>query len=85
MAPGVIDESSTSGEVDVDDNLETVMAYSQGDLTRTFVVVRDGIPAGLIRMQDVFKALVPRHAAPPAMAAGPAADMNASILKSGTR
>ncbi|CDX50997.1 Glycine betaine transporter subunit ATP-binding compoent of ABC superfamily [Mesorhizobium plurifarium] len=66
MVPGIIVESGTSGQVDVDDNLETVMARSQGDLTRTFVVVRDGIPAGLIKMQDVFMALVPRHALPPA-------------------
>ena len=73
MVPGVIVESGTSGQVDVDDNLETVMARSEGDLTRTFVVVRDGIPAGLIKMQDVFKALVPRHAEPPARAGGPAA------------
>ena len=70
MAPGVIVESGTSGQVDVDDNLETVMAHSEGDLTRTFVVVRDGTPAGLIKMQDVFKALVPRHAGQPASAAG---------------
>jgi glycine betaine/proline transport system ATP-binding protein len=71
MAPGVVVESDTSGQVDVDDNLEAVMAPSGGDLTRTFVVVRDGTPAGLIRMQDVFKALVPRRAAPPTRAGGP--------------
>ena len=74
MAPGVIVESDALGQVDADDNLETVMAHSAGDLTRTFVVVRDGIPAGLIKMQDVFKALVPRHAAPSARAAGPATE-----------
>ncbi|RWE16396.1 MAG: ATP-binding cassette domain-containing protein [Mesorhizobium sp.] len=68
MVPGIIVESGTSGQVDVDDNLETVMARSQGDLTRTFVVVRAGVPAGLIKMQDVFAALVPRHAVPPAPA-----------------
>ena len=70
MVPGVIVESGTSGQVDVDDNLETVMARSQGDLTRTFVVVKDGIPAGLIKMQDVFKALVPRDAGLPTEARG---------------
>jgi glycine betaine/proline transport system ATP-binding protein len=48
------------------------LAHSEGDLARTFVVVRDGIPAGLIKMQDVFKALVPRHAGPPARADVPA-------------
>jgi glycine betaine/proline transport system ATP-binding protein len=68
MTPGVIIESDTSGQVDADDNLETLMARSEGDVTRTFVVVRDGIPAGLIKMQDVFKALVPRHAGTPARA-----------------
>jgi glycine betaine/proline transport system ATP-binding protein len=72
MVPGIVVESSTSGQVDVDDNLETVMAQAEGDLTRTFVVVRDRIPAGLIKMQDVFKALVPRHATPPAQADGSA-------------
>ncbi|RWA77844.1 ATP-binding cassette domain-containing protein [Mesorhizobium sp.] len=73
MVPGVIVESGTSGQVDVDDNLETVMTRSQGDLRKTFVVVRDGVPAGLIKMQDVFKALVPRHAGPQARTGGPAA------------
>ncbi|UCI34546.1 quaternary amine ABC transporter ATP-binding protein [Mesorhizobium sp. B4-1-4] len=72
MVPGIIVESGTSGQVDAEDNLETVMARSQGDLTRTFVVARDGVPAGLIKMQDVFKALVPRHAGPPAQIVGPA-------------
>jgi glycine betaine/proline transport system ATP-binding protein len=71
MAPGIIVESGTSGQVDVDDNLETVMARSQGDLGKTFVVVRDGVPAGLIKMQDVFKALIPRHSAPQVHAGGP--------------
>ena len=74
MVPGIIVEAGTSGQVDVDDNLETVMAHSEGDLTRTFVVVRDGIPAGLIKMQDVFKALVPRHAGRPTRAGGPATE-----------
>jgi glycine betaine/proline transport system ATP-binding protein len=61
MVPGVIVESGTSGQVDVDDNLETVMARSAGDVTKTFVVLRDGVPAGLIKMPDVFRALVPRQ------------------------
>ncbi|WP_446685969.1 ATP-binding cassette domain-containing protein [Mesorhizobium kowhaii] len=74
MVPGLIVQAGTSGQVDVDDNLETVMSRSQGDLTRTFVVTRDGIPAGLIKMQDVFKALVPRHAGPPTQVAGLASE-----------
>jgi glycine betaine/proline transport system ATP-binding protein len=59
MVPAVIDASGMSGQVDVDDNLESVIARSEGDLTRSFVVVREGVPAGVIRMQDVFKALIP--------------------------
>lgn len=60
MVPGIVDSVGVSGEVDVDDNLETVIARSEGDVGKAFVVTRDGIPAGVIRMQDVFKALVPR-------------------------
>lgn len=60
MVP-LADHSGTSGQVDADDNLEAVIARSEGDVSRSFVVARDGVPAGLIRMQDVFKALVPRR------------------------
>jgi glycine betaine/proline transport system ATP-binding protein len=60
MAPGAVPEPGASGEVDADDNLETVMARSWGDLSRSFVVVRNGNSVGTIRMRDIFKALVPR-------------------------
>lgn len=59
MLPNVVDISSTAGYVDEDDNLETVIARSGGDVTCSFVVLRDNVPAGIIRMHDVFKALVP--------------------------
>ena len=61
MLPGVIDRSGTSGEIDADDNLETVIERSEGDVSKSFVVTRDGIPAGMIRMQDVFRALIPKR------------------------
>lgn len=59
MVPGVIVELRTSGNVDVDDNLESLIARAEGDATRSFVVLRHGAPAGTVRMQDVFRALVP--------------------------
>ena len=61
----------TSGEVDTDDNLETVIARSGGDLSRSFAVVRNGIPAGMIGMQDIFKALIPRDVGQTPAPAGP--------------
>ena len=60
MVPGTGGDG-TSGEVDADDNLETVMTRSAGDLGRTFTVLKDGAPAGVIRMTDVFAALIPRN------------------------
>ena len=63
MAPGAHPEPGTSGEVDADDSLETVMARSRGDLSRSFVVRCNGNSVGTIRMHDIFKALVPRDAA----------------------
>ena len=74
MLPGGA-ECATSGEVDADDNLETVMSRSAGDLGRSFTVLRNGTPAGVIRMTDVFRALIPRDAAPPA---APGRDAGAS-------
>lgn len=52
----------TDGQVDADDNLEHLIAVSQGDVAKSFVVVKDGAPAGVVKMADAFKALVPRGA-----------------------
>lgn len=79
MVPGVVVEANIAGGVEVDDNLETVLTRSEGDLARTFVVMRNGVPAGLIRMQDVFRALIPRHAEP--AASGETAAQNANNEK----
>jgi len=76
MVPAIIESSGMSGQVDADDNLESVIARSEGDLTRSFVVVKDGVPAGVIRMQDVFKALIPRRVEPEQ---SPASEPQASI------
>ncbi|QSZ25293.1 ATP-binding cassette domain-containing protein [Rhizobium sp. NZLR1] len=65
MVSDVANGTGTFGEVDIDDNLDTVMARSEGDLASSLTVVKDGLPVGVIRMQDVFRALVPRHSVRP--------------------
>jgi glycine betaine/proline transport system ATP-binding protein len=60
MVPGIATNVGTDGQVDADDNLEHLIARSQGDITRSFRVMKDGVPVGVVKMADVFKALVPR-------------------------
>lgn len=52
------DCAQVDGQVSADDNLETVMRLSGGDLDRTFAVVREGVAVGTIDMKVVFKALI---------------------------
>lgn len=51
--------SGTSGEVDQDDNLESIILRSQGDISKSYKVLKDGQPVGILRMSDLLKALVP--------------------------
>lgn len=62
MVPEVVDVSETAGHVDADDNLETLIARSGGDIAPSFVVLRDKAPVGVVRMKDVFKALIAPNA-----------------------
>lgn len=62
MSPDVAHWPETAGNVDADDNLETLIRRAGGDPTLSFGVMKQGVPAGIIRMQDVFKALIPRDA-----------------------
>ncbi|MEM8786859.1 MAG: ATP-binding cassette domain-containing protein [Pseudomonadota bacterium] len=48
------------GEVDENDNLETLIARSGGDTTKNFKVLRDGAVVGDLEMTNLVKALVPR-------------------------
>jgi glycine betaine/proline transport system ATP-binding protein len=59
MLPPGSNGQEAQGQVDVDDNLESVIARSGGDPSRTFVVLRGGSPVGILRMLDVFRALIP--------------------------
>ena len=46
--------------VDFDDTLEDVIAHSEGETLKSYVVTKDGIPVGALHMKDLVKALVPR-------------------------
>lgn len=52
--------SNIAGEVDFDDTLEAVIAVSKGDTTNNYRVVRDGRQVGVLHMNDLVRALVPR-------------------------
>lgn len=61
--PSLMDKikgTSFAGDVDVRDNLESLIARSEGDTSLTYRVMDDGTPVGEIQMRDLVKALVPR-------------------------
>ncbi len=49
-----------SGEVDFNDNLESVIDISGGDTTNVYKVMKEGDPVGILDMKVLVKALVPR-------------------------
>ena len=51
-----------SGDIDVNDNLESVIAKAQGALEHCYRVMSDGKPVGSLAMPAVMRALVPAHA-----------------------
>ena len=54
---GLPDETDTC---DFDDTLEDVIAHSEGETLKSYVVIKDGAPVGALHMKDLVKALVPR-------------------------
>jgi glycine betaine/proline transport system ATP-binding protein len=54
---------NVAGEVDYDDNLESVIARSEGETGLTYVVTNAGKQVGVLKMTDLVKALVPTAAA----------------------
>lgn len=48
-----------AGEVDHDDNLESVIAMSEGDTRKTYLVKDGSTKVGILRMQHLVKSLVP--------------------------
>jgi len=63
---------NVAGEVDYDDNLESVIARSEGETGLTYVVTNDGKQVGVLTMTDLVKALVPTHASDDGLRAGAA-------------
>lgn len=55
-----IQATEFAGDVDADDNLESVIARSEGNTDLTYRVLSDGEPIGELDMRDLVKALVPR-------------------------
>lgn len=49
-----------AGDVDVGDNLESLIARSEGDTTLSYRVMDGETPVGELQMRDLVKALVPR-------------------------
>jgi glycine betaine/proline transport system ATP-binding protein len=54
--------SDLAGEISPDSTLESVIAQSGGDTSRSYLVVKDDAPVGTLNMLDLVKALVPRVA-----------------------
>lgn len=55
-----LESKKFAGDVDADDNLESLIALSGGDTALTYRVMSDGEPVGELNMRDLVKALVPR-------------------------
>lgn len=51
-----------AGDVDHDDNLESVIARSNGDTAHTYRVLKDGQTVGVLDMKELVRALVPTSA-----------------------
>jgi glycine betaine/proline transport system ATP-binding protein len=51
-----------TSEVDRDETLESVIAHSEGETHKSYVVTQAGEPVGTLHMKDLVKALVPRIA-----------------------
>lgn len=49
-----------AGEIYPDSTLESVIAQSGGDTSRSYIVIKDNTPVGTLDMIDLVKALVPR-------------------------
>lgn len=49
-----------SGDIDHDDNLESVIGAAEGALDKRYRVMRDGKPVGTLEMPAIMRALVPR-------------------------
>jgi len=60
-----VSASSFAGDIDAEDNLESVIARSGGETGHTYRVTKNGEAMGQLEMKDVMRALVPRAASGP--------------------
>jgi len=60
MQPLPDEPLGTVGSVDVNDTLEHVISYSNGDINKVYLVTKEGNSVGIICMKDLVRALVPR-------------------------
>ena len=60
-----VSASSFAGDIDAEDNLESVIARSGGETGHIYRVTKDGEAMGQLEMKDVMRALVPRAASGP--------------------
>ena len=57
------DGVSIAGEIDQEENLETVIAMAEGDTRKTYLVKDGERKVGILRMDTLVKSLVPTEAA----------------------
>jgi len=62
MTPIEGDLPSDTDTVDFDDTLEDVIAHSEGETLKSYIVTKNGETVGALHMKDLVKALVPRIA-----------------------
>jgi glycine betaine/proline transport system ATP-binding protein len=62
MQPGPVTAINIAGEIDQEDTLESVIALSDGDTGKTYRVMKDGAPVGILDMKALVRALVPARA-----------------------
>ncbi len=53
------DPGAVNGEVDAEDNLESIIGHAKGDTEAVYRVMREGRQVGIIEMKDLVRALVP--------------------------
>jgi len=54
------DLPSDTDTVDFDDTLEDVIAHSEGETLKSYIVTKNGTAVGTLHMKDLVKSLVPR-------------------------
>jgi glycine betaine/proline transport system ATP-binding protein len=59
---GTIDDVNIAGEINQEENLESVIAMAQGDTRKTYRVKDGNREVGILRMEALIKSLVPTEA-----------------------